>query len=147
YISHYSPSPSIAEDDVFCQGRYEEAIQKIDTYLAKHRDFYGRDNLLALRGVFKAMANDYEGAISDLGQTIDPSSSYPFYSQPKLAVRGLIHCLNNDPEKAKADFESIPYTRIPGESLIGFLAEFNEFKWDALIIEQFLGLSARRARP
>ncbi|HSX10263.1 MAG TPA: hypothetical protein VLF94_00900, partial [Chlamydiales bacterium] len=110
----------------------------IDAYLEKDPDLYGRGNLLALRGVFKAMANDYEGAISDLDQTIDPSS--PFYSQPELAVRGLIHCLNNDPEKAKADFGLIPYTRAPHESIAGFLGDFNEFKWVALIIEQSLGL-------
>jgi len=141
YISYYSPRPSIVEDDLFCQGRYEEAIKKIDTYLEKDSDFYGRGNLLALRGVFKAMANDYEGAIFDLDQTIDlSSSSYPFYSQPELAVRGLIHCLNNDPEKAKADFGSIPYTRVPHKSIAGCLGDFNEFKWEALIIEQSLGL-------
>ena len=81
------------------------------------------------------MANDYEGAIADLDQTIDPSS-YPFYSQPELAVRGLIHCLNSDPEKATADFGSIPYTRIPHESIAGCLGDFNEFKWEALIIKE-----------
>ncbi len=140
YISGYNPSPSIAEEDLFCQGRYEEAIKKIDAYLEKDPNLYGRNNLLALRGVFKAMANDYEGAISDLDQTIDPASPYPYYSQRELAIRGLIHCLNNDPEKAKADFGLIPYTRVPKESIAGFLGEFNEFKWEALMIEQSLGL-------
>jgi len=138
YISNYSPCPSIAVEDLFCQGCYEEAIKKIDTYLAMDSDLFGRGNLLALRGVFKAMANDYEGAISDLDQTIDLSS--PYYSNQELAVRGLIHCLNNDPEKAKVDFESIPFTRIPAKTLAGWLGEFNEFKWNALIIEESLGL-------
>lgn len=138
YLSNHSPHPSIATEDLFCQGCYEEAIKKIDTYLEMDPDLFGRENLLALRGVFKAMVNDYEGAISDLNQTID--LSFPYYSNEELAVIGLIHCLNNDPEKAKVAFGLIPYTRIPADTLACYFGEFNEFKWNALIIEQSLGL-------
>ncbi len=136
YISNHASHPAIPVKDLFCQGNYEEAIKKIDTCLKK--DCYGRDNLIALRGIFKAMANDYEGAISDLDQTIN--LSYPYASNQNLAARGLIHYLNNDLEKAKIDFGLIPYTRIPREQLILCLGEFNGFKWDALIMQEVLGL-------
>lgn len=79
---------------------YQGAIKLLDKQIEDSSEL-DQELLLQIRGFCKAMLGDYEGALQDYNEALDFDPSYNVDELP--IIRGLIHFLKNDPEKARAD--------------------------------------------
>lgn len=78
---------------------YKSAIQWLDNYLKEGElSLDERDLPLQMRGFCKAMLGNYEEALRDYDEAEDCGDV-----EEISTLRGLIHFLNNDPEKARAE--------------------------------------------
>ncbi len=106
------PEPYFSVDDSFTGNKeideklfsrnYQEALTLLDKQLKGNKLFVlDREIFLQARGLCKAILDDYEGALQDYNEIIDSHPSFNIQELP--LIRGLIHFLNNDPEKARID--------------------------------------------
>lgn len=93
------PGDEELEEQLFSRN-YQEALKILEEQLNDASEL-DRELLLQTRGFCKAMLGDYEAALQDYNLVINFDPNFDVDELP--LIRGLIHFLNNDLEKARAD--------------------------------------------
>jgi hypothetical protein len=122
---------------LICEGRYAEAIAKVDLFLIENPslDSSDRDSLRWARGLARAFSDDYAGAVADFELEEGLINDEPL-------VRALVHYLNGDLEKARLDLQLRSKFDEDGDelSLVDYLGEGTTYDVRAAVVRKILQL-------